>query len=80
MTRSIGLPILCAMDWKNIISEITAAGYTQAEIADFVGISQPSVCDIANGKTKSPAWQIGDALLRMRKKAASRRARQKAAA
>lgn len=68
------------MDWKNIISEITAAGYTQAEIADFVGISQPSVCDIANGKTKSPAWQIGDALLRMRKKAALRRARQKAAA
>lgn len=68
------------MDWKNIISEITAAGYTQVEIADFVGISQPSVCDIANGKTKNPAWQIGDALLRMRKKAASRRAQQKAAA
>ena len=67
------------MNWKNIIADITRAGYTQAEIADFVGISQPSVCDIANGKTKRPAWEIGDGLIRLHRKAA-RRMRAKVAA
>lgn len=63
------------MDWKNIIAVICDAGYTQAEIADFVGISQPSVCDIANGKTKNPSWLVGNALIRMRRKALVRAAR-----
>jgi predicted XRE-type DNA-binding protein len=53
------------MDWKNIITEICASGMTQRQVAAEVGIAQPSLCDIANGHTKSPSWPVGDALLRI---------------
>lgn len=71
--------MLCPMNWKTIIAELNAAGLSQGKIADLLCISQPSVSDIANGKTKNPSWQIGDALLKLHRKEV-RRARAKAAA
>ena len=56
------------MDWKKIISEITEAGYTQVEIAKIIGVRQPSVSDIATGRTRRPSWEIGDGLMRLHRK------------
>jgi predicted XRE-type DNA-binding protein len=53
------------MDWTNIISVIRQSGLTQTAIAEDVGLTQPSLSDLANGKTAEPKWSTGDALLRI---------------
>lgn len=55
------------MDWAKLISEIQVAGFTQAKIADSVGCSQSSLCDLANGRTKEPLYRIGERLVAMHK-------------
>lgn len=68
------------MDWKTLLSDIAKAGYSQSEIADELGIRQPSVSDIANGKTKSPSWVVGDRIIKLHRKAEQRKRRAQAAA
>jgi transcriptional regulator with XRE-family HTH domain len=50
------------MDWKEVISTLQAAGYTQKQIADLCGCSQPSINELATGKTKDPRDSLGQAL------------------
>lgn len=42
-----------------------AAGMTQAEIAEAVGITQPYVSRLVNGHVASVSWRIGGALIRL---------------
>lgn len=56
------------MNFKNMISELLVAGLTQASIGKSIGLSQPSVVDLLNGKTKSPRWEVGDSLIRLHKR------------
>ncbi|HQU89947.1 MAG TPA: helix-turn-helix transcriptional regulator [Denitromonas sp.] len=53
------------MNWKTIIADLRERGHTQSSIAKRCGVSQATICDLANGKILNPSWQLGDALVRM---------------
>lgn len=55
------------MNWKQVISDLQANGFTQVQIALRCGCSQGTVSDIANGRTKEPGASIGLALIAMSK-------------
>lgn len=54
------------MNWSNIISEITAAGFTQQDIAMQCGCGQSTISDLYRGAIKQPTYQIGERLVKMR--------------
>ncbi len=53
------------MDWKPLISEIRAAGLTQADIGIALGKSQVWVADVAAGRYADLKWSDGQALRRL---------------
>ncbi len=53
------------MDWKKLVAELDAAGYTQAAIAARCGVAQSTVSDLARGATKSPSFDFGRKLIEM---------------
>lgn len=55
------------MNWKQLISDLQSAGFTQVQIAAKCGCSQGTVSDIANGRTTNPSASIGLALVAMHK-------------
>jgi transcriptional regulator with XRE-family HTH domain len=58
------------MDWKTIITDIKIGlGMTQVQIAHRVGISQTSVSELENGKTKEPGYAIGRSLVDLHRRA-----------
>jgi transcriptional regulator with XRE-family HTH domain len=57
------------MNWVETILLITKAGYTQSQIADECGCAQPTISDLAGGRTKNPGFQTGQALLKLEAKA-----------
>ncbi len=74
LTCAIRFLLECGMDWKNIIEEIQAAGFSQTEIADYVGKSQAWVSAIAQGKVADVRYSDGAKLLSMRAMPPARRA------
>lgn len=58
------------MDWKIIITDIKSGlGLTQVQIAARIGCSQVTVSELENGKTRTPGYDIGSALMALHKKA-----------
>lgn len=54
-------------DWKRVISRISAQGFTQQEIADYVGCSQSYIGQLARGlRGKAVSFSVGSGLLMMR--------------
>lgn len=53
------------MNWKEVIAALTAAGYTQAQIAERCKCAQPTINDLATGTTKDPRDSLGQALRAM---------------
>ena len=49
--------------WTNIIHRLRRSGLTQAQIADLVGCSQPTIHRLLHGKTQNPGFQVGQRLL-----------------
>ncbi len=62
----------CAMDWKQLITEITQFGLTQAEIASRTGMAQSAISELATGKTSEPRFSTGRKILALHR--AARRA------
>lgn len=56
------------MDLKSIISDLSARGLSQTEIAHRCGCKQPTISELASGKTRNPGFQIGLALVDLHKK------------
>lgn len=54
------------MDWKSIVDELQKAGFSQTEIADYVGKSQAWVSLIVQGKMADVRYTDGAKLLSMR--------------
>lgn len=77
LTVGIGMPMLRAMNWTEIIADLRSAGHTQAQIADEIKVTQATISDLATGVTKTPRWETGSALLAMHKRVM--RARSKSA-
>jgi transcriptional regulator with XRE-family HTH domain len=67
---------MVVMNWVDLIALLQEAGYTQTEIAQECGCAQNTISDLANGKTKRPNYDIGQALQRMATKAKRRLAKQ----
>ena len=51
--------------WQQLIRDLKDAGLTQAEIASAIGVTQPTVSDLANGKIKNTSFAIGDKLKKL---------------
>ncbi len=52
------------MDWKSIIADLQReGGYTQAQLAELCGCSQPSINALAMGKVQNTRHHIGAALI-----------------
>lgn len=47
------------MDWKSLIADLQANGYTQPQIAEACKCVQSTVSDLANGLTKQPRFDLG---------------------
>ncbi|MGE8703997.1 MAG: helix-turn-helix domain-containing protein [Achromobacter sp.] len=66
----IGTPIvklseiqyIAQMNWKSLIRDLMRQGWTQAQIAKEIGISQPTVAGILAGDQKDMKWQNGERL------------------
>jgi hypothetical protein len=52
-------------DWKALISDLEDAGLTRAEIAGAVDAAVTTVNDLAQGRSKSPRFGTGVALLQL---------------
>lgn len=62
----MGLP-----NFRAILRMLKLRGHTQGEIAEFCECSQPSISEIASGRTVDPKYSIGAALVRMAQLAAA---------
>lgn len=68
--RTIGTPIvklsefryIACMNWKALIQDLLRKGWTQAQIAKEIGISQSTVAGILAGDQKDMKWQNGERL------------------
>ena len=65
------------MNWKALIHDLVRAGWTQAQIAKEIGISQSTVAGILAGDQKDMKWHNGERLRALhRRVCSSTRARQ----
>jgi predicted XRE-type DNA-binding protein len=55
------------MNIQSIVNEILNHGYSQKDIAEYVGCSQPTVSDISNGIQKTTNLDIGLKILELHK-------------
>jgi transcriptional regulator with XRE-family HTH domain len=55
------------MNWPELIKQLQARGLTQAELARRCGVAQSTVSDLSGGRTKSPSFELGAALVRLHK-------------
>lgn len=54
------------MDWKNLISDLQAMGWTQARIAKAMGGKPQSwVADICKGRYRDLKWSDGERLIKL---------------
>jgi transcriptional regulator with XRE-family HTH domain len=71
LRNRIGGPIVDPVNWAQLISELMARKWTQSRIADRVGVSQPTISELANGKSKSTSYEIGNKLTALHKEVMS---------
>ena len=59
---------ISSMDIQDNTSFLIAAGFTQKAIADYIGCSQPTISDVAQGKVgkKRPSYGVVTGLQKMR--------------
>lgn len=56
------------MNIQIITNRLLEYGFKQADIAKYVGCSQPTISDISRGKIQNPSFTIGMALLDLARK------------
>ena len=61
------------MDWKKLISDIQACGFSQAAIGAEIGKSQVWVADVLRGRYDDVKWNDGQALIALRAKLAKQK-------
>ena len=58
------------MDWKKLITELQGVGVTQVQMAERCGCAQTTISDLLNGRIERPRYEIGAALVAMKKSVA----------
>ncbi|MNY49821.1 hypothetical protein D3C86_1852820 [compost metagenome] len=57
------------MDWKNLISDLQAMGWTQVRIAKAMGDKPQSwVADICKGRYRDLKWSDGERLIKLHRR------------
>lgn len=57
------------MDWKNLISDLQAQGWTQIRIAKALGGKPQSwVADICKGRYRDLKWSDGERLIKLHRR------------
>lgn len=56
------------MDWKKLISDIRACGFSQAAIGAEIGKSQVWVADVVRGRYDDLKWNDGQSLIALHTK------------
>ena len=56
------------MDWKKLISDIQACGFSQAAIGAEIGKSQVWVADVVRGRYDDLKWNDGQSLIALHTK------------
>ena len=56
------------MNWQTLITDLCAYGLTQAEIAEKVGLKQPTISNLKTGALTSIAWEAGQAIVKLHKR------------
>jgi len=51
------------VDFRRVLRALSARGMSQTEIAEACKCRQPSISDIATGKTQDPCYSVGSALI-----------------
>jgi transcriptional regulator with XRE-family HTH domain len=67
------------MEWKTMITDLESRGYTQHQIANGIGTTQPHISNIKCGRRKNLAYKTGKKLIDLHR-IAIRKAGQLAAA
>lgn len=52
-------------DWPRVIQELMDAGVTQREISERAQCSQATISELKTGRTKSPRYEAGVALIEL---------------
>jgi predicted transcriptional regulator len=78
MCDHIGMPKHIAPDWATLLREMAEVPMTQAEIADAVKLSQPSVSDLMSGKVKTTEFSRGQRIIAAHRSAMRRKVAAKA--
>jgi len=65
--------IFVDMDLKQLIEDLRSAGWTQAQIADRAGCSQPTISELASGVTgkRGPSFRIAAAIVALHQEVCS---------
>lgn len=50
------------MDWKSLLEDLGARGWTQPKLAAELRVSQSTISDLKRGATKDPSYTLGSAL------------------
>ena len=74
------MPKHVSPDWAALLREMAAVPMTQAEIAEAVQLSQPSVSDLMRGKVKTTEFTRGVRILAAHRAAMRRRSKSPAEA
>ena len=53
------------MDWRELIGALKAAGFTQAQIGEAVGLTQASVSALYRGETADTCYSVGQRLVEL---------------
>ena len=56
------------MNYTLLVKKLTAAGFTQKQIAEKAGVTQSAISKIELGLTKDPSSSIGAAIKKMAKR------------
>jgi transcriptional regulator with XRE-family HTH domain len=56
------------MNWQSLISDLKARQISQAQIAAACNCKQSTISDLATGKTGSPSYELGIALIALHKR------------
>jgi transcriptional regulator with XRE-family HTH domain len=52
-----------AVDWKQVIADLMAAGESQTKLAEKCGVAQSTISDLYRGASRSPSFDLGRRLL-----------------
>lgn len=68
------------MDWKSLIADLKACGWSQPKLAERLNCGQATITDLSTGTTTEPRYGLGQRLRALHRIEMAKAARQKVGA